>query len=147
MIGIIVTGHGTFGSGLSGSLNLIAGEASAYHYQDFLEGMGADELEVALKEKIDDLLKECEGVMILSDLVGGSPFKTAVTLSINYPNVRVIGGTNLPMLLEVNGARQFMEDIDMLCDMGVNTGKDQVVKFDMASLKRHQDQDNDGEGI
>ena len=35
MIGLIVTGHGNFGSGLTSSLNLIAGEQENYQYVDF----------------------------------------------------------------------------------------------------------------
>ena len=35
MIGLIVTGHANFGSGMTSSVNLIAGEQEAYRYVDF----------------------------------------------------------------------------------------------------------------
>ena len=36
MIGLVVTGHANFGSGMTSSVNLIAGEQEAYQYVDFL---------------------------------------------------------------------------------------------------------------
>ena len=40
MIGLIVTGHANFGSGMTSSVNLIAGEQEAYRYVDFLPTYG-----------------------------------------------------------------------------------------------------------
>ena len=44
MIGLIVTGHANFGSGMTSSVNLIAGEQEAYRYVDFLPTYGTEEL-------------------------------------------------------------------------------------------------------
>ena len=78
MIGLIVTGHGNFGSGLTSSLNLIAGEQENYQYVDFTKEV--DELRDDLNKAMD-ALKDCEGILVLSEVVGGSPFKTAVVMS------------------------------------------------------------------
>ena len=45
MIGLIVTGHGNFASGLTSSLKLIAGEPKNYVAVDFLESYSVDDLE------------------------------------------------------------------------------------------------------
>ena len=37
MVGLIISGHGNFASGLRTSLKLIAGEASNIEYVDFIE--------------------------------------------------------------------------------------------------------------
>ena len=92
-----------------------------------------------------DRLSDCEGILVFSDLAGGSPFKTAVEVGLTKSNrVEVIAGTNLGMVIEISMARGFIEDVDALVDMAINTGKDQVVRFVMAAP---QEEDFDGDGI
>mgnify|MGYP000562147186 CR=1 FL=1 len=59
MIGLIVTGHGNFASGLTSSLKLIAGEPKNYVAVDFLESYSVDDLERELTKALDEL-KDCE---------------------------------------------------------------------------------------
>ncbi|MGL5540306.1 MAG: PTS galactosamine/N-acetylgalactosamine transporter subunit IIA [Erysipelotrichaceae bacterium] len=129
MIGLIVTGHGNFGTGLTSSLHLIGGEQDAYVAIDFTQEMSVEDLEKRLQEAYSTLA-ECDGILVLSDLAGGSPFKTAVLTAMGSEKVQVIGGTNLPMLIEVSMARRFVEDLSTLVEMALNTGKSQVVKFE-----------------
>ena len=56
MIGLIVTGHGNFATGLTSSLALIAGEQEYYKAVDFTEE--PEQLEVALTAAMDEL-KDC----------------------------------------------------------------------------------------
>lgn len=141
MIGLLVTGHGHFGSGLTSSLDLIAGEQEAYKYVDFVQEYSVDDLARELTKAMDEL-KECEGIIVLSDLAGGSPFKTAVEIGFPRGNVQVIGGTNLAMLVEVSMARKFIEDLENLTNMALNTGKDQVVRYEFKPIE--QDIPEDG---
>lgn len=130
MIGLIVTGHGNFATGLTSSMNLIGGEQANYEAVDFLAEYSTEDLDRELRKAMDNL-KDCEGIIVMSDLPGGSPFKTAVIAGQDYNNVKVIAGTNLPMIVEIAMARTMIEDLDMLVDMALNTGKDQIVKFEM----------------
>ena len=75
MIGLIVTGHANFGSGMTSSVNLIAGEQEAYRYVDFLPTYGTEELTEEIAKAMDEL-KDCEGIIIFTDLMGGSPFNS-----------------------------------------------------------------------
>ena len=59
MIGLIVTGHANFGSGMTSSVNLIAGEQEAYRYVDFLPTYGTEELTEEIAKAMDEL-KDCE---------------------------------------------------------------------------------------
>lgn len=129
MIGLIVTGHGQFATGLTSSLALIAGEQEDYIAIDFTQEMGVADLEQNLQEAYTKL-SSCEAIIVLSDLAGGSPFKTAVLCGQGNDKVHVIAGTNLPMLIELAMARKFMSDAEQLVDMGLTTGKAQVVKFE-----------------
>ena len=48
MIGLVVTGHANFGSGMTSSVNLIAGEQEAYQYVDFLPTYSTEDLAAEL---------------------------------------------------------------------------------------------------
>lgn len=133
MIGLIVTGHGNFGSGITSSIELIAGPQEDYIAVDF-DGEGTEKLENDLKSAIDRL-SHCEGIIIFSDLAGGSPFKTAVLLTIDNPKIKVISGTNLPMLCEIALSRMANNDIEELVSHALEVGKDGVKLFELMDIK------------
>ena len=83
MVGIIVTGHGNFATGLTSSVKLIAGMPELYETVDFVQEDSVEDLETNLNAAIDNLKEDCkEGILIFTDLVGGSPFKTSVEISL-----------------------------------------------------------------
>ncbi len=145
MIGIIVTGHGNFASGLTSSVKLIAGMPENYEAVDFVQEHSVADLEANLVEAIDKL-KDCEdGILIFTDLVGGSPFKTAVELSLKREEkIAVLSGTNLGMLMEISLSRSFIEDVDQLAQNAVNIGKEQVIRYE---FKKVVDTDDFEDGI
>lgn len=148
MIGLIVTGHGNFGTGLTSSLKLIAGEPKDYVAVDFTIDLSTEQLEERLDAAMTSLEATCDGgILVLSDLGGGSPFKTAVMCSLKHQNVEVVAGTNLPMLLEISMTREFASDVHSLAESALATGKDQVVKFDMASMVQSNQPADDEDGI
>ena len=55
MIGLVVTGHANFGSGMTSSVNLIAGEQEAYQYVDFLPTYSTEDLAAELNKALDAL--------------------------------------------------------------------------------------------
>ncbi|VJK29398.1 PTS system sugar-specific transporter subunit EII [Streptococcus pneumoniae] len=100
---IVLVGHGHFATGIYSSLQLIAGNQENVEAIDFVEGMSADEL----KQKILLAISNEEEVLILSDLLGGSPFKVSSTIMGENPakTVNVLSGLNLAMLMEAVFAR------------------------------------------
>ena len=142
MVGILVTGHGNFATGLTSSVNLIAGMPQKYEAVDFLESYGVEQLAEKLSEAMDRL-SDCEGILVFSDLAGGSPFKTAVEVGLTKSNrVEVLAGTNLGMIIEIGMARGFIEDMDTLVNMALDTVKNQVVRFEL--VKRQEVVEEDG---
>lgn len=142
MIGLIVTGHGHFATGLTSSLKLIAGEQQDYVAVDF-DGEGTEKITKDLQAALDTL-KNCEGIIVFSDLLGGCPFKTAVTLSQGKDNVKVLAGTNLPMLCEISLARTMMNDLDTLVNTALSVGKDGVSKFELPAFTNGPKDGEDG---
>ena len=142
MIGLIVTGHGNFASGITSSIDLIAGKQNDYVAVDF-DGEGTDKLENDLKAALEKL-SACDGIIIFCDLAGGSPFKTAVVLTASNPKVKVIAGTNLPMLCEISMARTMINDLDVLVSSALNVGKDDIQLFEIQNTSNDETSDEDG---
>lgn len=144
MIGLLITGHGHFATGLKSSLELITGITDHIKYVDF----PGDSTEVLAAEqnKALDELKDCDGVLILSDLVGGSPFKSAVECKYARPDqkIEVVAGTNLSMMIEGASSLEFYEDPAELAESLIETGKEYIVRFE---LEEHTDDNEDEDGI
>lgn len=122
MIGILITGHGDFAKGLLSSLNMIAGEQEQIHAISFDENENLEGYQAKVTEAIDTLLVETKGVVVCADLLGGTPFRTAMLSSVGYANVEVITGTNLPMLLESTVLR-YTDSATALANLIVENGK------------------------
>ena len=140
MIGLLVTGHANFGSGTPSSVNLIAGEQEAYKYVDFLPTYSTEDLTVEITKALDEL-KDCEGVIIFTDLMGGTPFNVSAQLGHGKSNIRIVAGTNLPMLVEIAMSRKFMDDLDGLVESVLETGKEQVTKYEFKQVVQEASDD------
>jgi len=122
MIGIIIASHGKLAEEILKSAYMIMGP------QENIVALGlepeSDPLE--LKDKIYKSATEIDtgcGVVILVDLLGGSPGNVSAYLAKEgYP---VITGFNLPMLLELIAMRH--GDIEETVNHIIHTGKDGIV--------------------
>ncbi|MCH1942344.1 PTS sugar transporter subunit IIA [Holdemania massiliensis] len=104
MIGIILVSHGKMAEGIINSATLFFG--------DKIEQMAAVSLQ--LEDTPDDFLERLkaqivqndtgEGVLILADLLGGTPCNLAATLMNEH--IHIISGMNLGLILEVLGLRE-----------------------------------------
>lgn len=99
MIGMILCGHGNFASGMYSAIKLIAGEQEDFATVDFSAGMSSEELKEQLLVQIAKT-ENGNGVVIFTDIPGGTPFNQAVLLSTENESVKIVSGTNLPLLLE-----------------------------------------------
>lgn len=133
MIGLLVTGHGNFGSGITSAVDLIAGKQENYQYVDFLPTYNLDDLDCEIRKALDNL-KDCNGVLILCDLLGGTPFNKAAEISTKMQNVNVVAGTNLSMMLEVTMTRKFEEDLDALTKAALESGVEQIAKYEFVNV-------------
>lgn len=144
MIGFLITGHGDFSVGLESSLNMIAGEQDAFAIVPFYESADLDSFQSELKTAIDKLLESSDGVVIFTDLLGGSPFKTSMIVASEYENVETITGTNLPMLLEGTALR-FTEDVKEFTKQLIENGK-MGIQNPQIELETENEKENSFEG-
>lgn len=142
MIGLLITGHGHFATGLGSSLKLITGNTEHIEYVDF-EADHSTETLAANLHKAMDRLKDCDGVLVLSDLAGGSPFKTAVECKFERPDqaIEVIAGSNLPMLIEGSMSMGIYENPLEMAEALIPTGKEYIIRFEMTEHKDDAEED------
>lgn len=126
MIGFIVTGHGKFAEGLFNSVELIMGEIAQAEVISFEEDV--EDLTNKVTDAIESL-DSGDGVICFTDLAGGTPFNVCSKLASGKENVRVIGGTNSPMLL--TGLMQRETDIDAAVQQMIHEGKDAIKAFQL----------------
>ncbi|MDF2882345.1 MAG: system fructose subfamily transporter subunit [Clostridiaceae bacterium] len=98
MVGIVAISHGVYAKELINSIEMIYGKV------DKIKAICLDKTESveSLNGKIEHEIKELnvDEVLILVDLLGGTPYN-ASSLWIKDPNINVITGINMPMLLEI----------------------------------------------
>jgi PTS system mannose-specific IIA component len=104
MIGIVVVTHGEIAAGLLQTALRIAEEAPAVE----AVGIGWDEDAADARGRIGEALERVRGdggVLILTDMFGGTPSNLAFPL-LEDGKVEIVTGVNLPMLLRAITARQ-----------------------------------------
>ena len=94
-----------------------------------------------------DEFKSCDGVVVLSDLPGGSPFKTAVECKYARPEqkIEVIAGTNLPMIVTAVTMLDMEDDPRSLADELIETGRDCIALFELETATAEtESEESDG---
>jgi PTS system N-acetylgalactosamine-specific IIA component len=140
MIGIIITGHGAFATGISSAVELLTGHQDFIIPVDFKAEHSEEELKEHLRAAFDRL-KDCKQILVLCDILGGSPFKNAVLLSFGDERIKVLYGTNLGMTVEL-AMRCMMgqiPDADALADEIIEIGKTQIGKYKYEPVETSED--------
>ena len=106
MIGLILVTHGDLAQEFVAAMEHVVGK------QDRIVPVciGPNDDMEARRSEIADAIKEVNdgaGVIVLTDLFGGTPSNLAISL-LRTGEVEVIAGINLPMLIRLAGARMEM---------------------------------------
>ena len=144
MVGCILTGHGTFAEGVGAALEMVGGPQEDFAIVTFLEDE-AGEFPAKISGAIAQMAEKCGEVVVFCDLMGGTPFNQAMMAGATIPGVRVVTGTNLPMLLECMSMRADGVTAAELVDTAVEIGRMGVAApvLDLAASSEPED----GEGI
>ncbi len=100
MIGLVIVGHGDYPDALLHAAESVL--AGATQMKALSLRPGADP--AGFTEKIERAVAEVdanEGVIIMTDMMGGAPTNAALAM-LNRPDVEVVTGVNLPMLLKLS---------------------------------------------
>ena len=106
MIGLVLVTHGRLAAEFITAMEHVVGPQQA------VEGIcidADDDMEARRKDIADAIQRvdQGKGVIILTDLFGGTPSNLAITL-MKSEKIEVIAGVNLPMLIRLEGARKAM---------------------------------------
>jgi fructoselysine and glucoselysine-specific PTS system IIA component len=100
----LIATHGTFAAGLKSSLDIIIGAMEhVFLIQAYVDGAAG------IEEQINHVMaqhSETDELIVFTDILGGSITNQILQHALK-PNVHVISGFNLPLLIEV-----MMADID-----------------------------------
>lgn len=145
MLSIIVTGHGGFASGLSLAITQIMGQQPQFVTIDFTDGMSSEELEQLLELAVAQNPSD-KGVVFLTDILGGSPFRQAALLSMQLPNSEVICGTNMQMLIALLLERENLT-IAQCSDVLIDAGREGITSFALQTQQNVSKDAGDNDGI
>jgi PTS system mannose-specific IIA component len=107
MIGVLITTHGNLGGELIKAAELIRGSLKGIVHVSVDQTKGVEDL----KKEISTVIKKLDqgqGVLILTDLFGGTPSNISLSF-LKDGKVEVITGVNLPMLLKLPDIREGMQ--------------------------------------
>ncbi len=124
---LLICTHGKFGEELVRSVEMIAGKLNNTIAISLLPTMSIDDY----IEKIRDNLEEENNYLCLTDLFGGTPCNSLVSLSREY-NLDIICGVNMPMVLESTSilSSKSMDEIkEQLLHVYDNSGFDVLKKI------------------
>ncbi|MGD0709151.1 MAG: PTS sugar transporter subunit IIA [Anaerolineaceae bacterium] len=122
MIGLVLVCHGKMAEGLIDAMQLITGEQEAVRGVGLHETEGVEDLMSKIQTAVDEV-DGGEGVLIMVDLFGASPFNASARLALSSPNkvLEVVTGLNLPMLVELVTQREGMsltEAVELVLKVG-----------------------------
>lgn len=130
MFYVLMVSHGEFAPGLHTAVKMIAGDRDTVLSTSLKDGMGADEYAANVEKLVANITPE-DKLVVLADIMGGSPLTTAMNVLAEkglLANTKAFAGMNLPMALTVILAGEGLEGSD-LSDAVLNETKGAVQEF------------------
>lgn len=93
---IFLVSHSKLAEGIKNSAEMIAGKQDNLYAYCLMKDNSPNNLIREIKLQI----KKEDEVFLLADIIGGSMYNEAMSL-LTFPNIKLIGGMNLPLLLNL----------------------------------------------
>ena len=113
MIGALITTHGNLGNELIKAAELIKGPLNDILHVSVDQTKNVEDIKKEISNAIKKLDKG-KGVLILTDLFGGTPSNISLSF-IKEGKVEVLTGVNLPMVLKLSEVKDDMTLRDFAC--------------------------------
>lgn len=146
MLGIIIATHGTLSQGLKDATEVIMGQTSNLVTLSLNHNQDIQEFGTHIKEAIQQKMQE-SGVLILTDISSASPYNQAVLAVNEFPKefqdkVYVVGGVNLPMVLETINHQMLDTPIDQIPSAVLKQGTESVQMWHVSLLTHLEEEDD-----
>lgn len=103
MVGLVIASHGRLAEELVSTAAQIVGPLPKVATCSVVPGSSADDVKQQIRDAVK-LVDDGDGVIVLADLIGGSPCTQSLTLC-QQARLEVITGVNLPMLIKLASLR------------------------------------------
>jgi len=124
MIGILVISHGRLAEAIISSVQFLVGHLEKVKGISIWPKDRKEEIRDRIQKGIQEV-DEGDGVIILTDLLGGTP--TTLSLSVlENKNIEVVTGVNMPMLLTLSSYRRG-RSLREICRLAKKSGRRSIV--------------------
>jgi len=139
MVGLILFSHDKLSKAFLEALEMITGPQEQLQAVDIKTGMSSEDIERALDKAVKKA-DSGDGVVIITDLFGGSPANFALA-RMAAGKVEVISGLNLAMVLKMVDLRaRDLSDPAVMARAIAREGKDSIVLASQVLLREKSDQ-------
>ena len=139
---VVLVSHGTFAPGLHSVLNMLAGGGREDILSTSLQdGMGADEFAENFGKLVEPIKEEDE-IILLADIIGGSPLTTALDVLTKkglLAKTTAFSGMNLPMALTATLMKDALDTESLKASL-VSESRDAIKEME---LKLDDDEEDD----
>jgi len=135
----LIATHGTLASGIKSSLDLIIGSMENV----FLIQAYVDE-NVSVEDELKEILKQVndeDELVIFSDILGGSVTNQVLQHALR-PNVYIVSGFNLPLVIDVMLA-DTDSPLNEIIEESINNAKEQMVFVNKLITTENKEDNND----
>lgn len=139
--GIILVTHVDYGSALLRAAEFIVGQVQDCTCIQVDSSLEVEETVKRLQEAVD-LLSKGPGVLVLTDMFGGTPTNLSLSLLGSRQDVEVLTGVNLPMLLRVLSNRTL--PLPELADLALEAGCEGIIAAGKVLSARAEAKKNTG---
>jgi PTS system mannose-specific IIA component len=123
MIGLLIVTHSDLGKEFLNAAEFIVGRLDAAEAVSITQTADSEQIRKMIEEKVS-VLDKGEGVLILTDMLGGTPSNISLSF-LKEEMVEVLTGVNLPMVIAIAQARAEM-DLSRLAEMAQEAGKTSI---------------------
>ncbi|WP_162985861.1 mannose/fructose/sorbose PTS transporter subunit IIA [Virgibacillus sp. Bac330] len=131
---IIVCTHGNAAMEMLKTAEMIMGKQENILPTNFVPGENTADL-IKKYHLLCEQLDCTNGVLIMVDLLGGSPFNAASQIALQNRHIEVITGVNIPMLLETLITRN-SKTLQQLLEISIAAGKNGISKLNKNNIEK-----------
>ncbi len=125
MIGLVVATHGNLGAELLASAQMIIGPVLNARSVSINQENSMEDIRDAIDLAIKEVTSDEAGVIIVTDMFGGTPANVSMTF-LEPQSVEVLTGANLPMLLKFFNSQENL-GLDELAGILKSYGQQSIV--------------------
>lgn len=111
-IGVILASHGEFAKAALGAVEMIAGKQADVATLSLTAEKSLETFEAEMKDAYAQLTSECDQVVVLCDIYGGTPFNVITRCLASGMDMIAYTGLSMPVVVELLLTRDGLESVE-----------------------------------